>query len=469
MNKKTILILLLILASAFFVRYSLASSVNADTDESIPLLDAQLQLEGKSPLIRSPIFVGLLTPFATLDPSILNMRLLAVLLSTLTIIFVFLIGRELYSDEVGLVSAGLFAFTPFIAWYGSLNFTEPVSWFFISAALWIFLKAWKSGDLSLYFINGILLGVAFFVRQSAIVIVVAEIIFLLYIYRSAIFEFLKKSFVLGSGVLYTFALVLLTMNYSIVFDSKFYAYTGSYPLIIQKLGVTAWFLLEGLIMPIICLLFLFYLVKKEIPFDKSNKYILLLFALISIFYIISSKIHIHYFYEFAVVISLMGGVVLYNMWKIYGGNKNILVVLVLAGIFSMSIFSSYGGLEQYWTVEEAENVAGYLKSYTNESDKIFTASVIFPYLAGRDVAGDITHPFTYAIPGVTSEDYERWGYMDRGELIEYVIDADDIKYAVIDQNTYHCFFERNEELKVIGYAFYPEVQIGEIEIWRRLS
>ena len=67
----------------------------------------------------------------------LSGRLVSVILSTLTVIPVFLLGRGLFSEKVGWLSALFYITLPNFLRYASDVLRDPASWFFMTITLWL--------------------------------------------------------------------------------------------------------------------------------------------------------------------------------------------------------------------------------------------------------------------------------------------------------------------------------------------
>jgi uncharacterized membrane protein len=74
---------------------------------------------------------------ATLGTSEFALRLPSVLFGTLTIAFLFLLGRRLHSADLGLVAAGLFAVAPYQVWYGQEARMYSMLIFLAVASTWL--------------------------------------------------------------------------------------------------------------------------------------------------------------------------------------------------------------------------------------------------------------------------------------------------------------------------------------------
>ncbi len=141
------------------------------------------------------------------------------------IILIFFFAKLLFDEKTGLIAAFLLSIFPLDVVNSTRLLSDVPSAFFASLSVFIFLKAEKiSGDLkckSLYFLSGIFFGIAYMVREMAILI---ALFFLSYfIYKRKI----KMEYLLvGLGFL-----IMLFIEMSIL-----YHYTGDPLFKIHKLN-----------------------------------------------------------------------------------------------------------------------------------------------------------------------------------------------------------------------------------------
>ena len=153
----------------------------------VRLYDAYLVTEGEVPFkdyhTRSPVFIVLISIFVKLfGPGYYSGRLLSVFASTISIYLLYKIGKELYQKEVGVISAFLFAFSPFTLKWGVTVETEVVQLPFVLLAIIFFIRALENKSMRFYFISGIVLGFAVLIRRSSLSVVLGEGIIILYLF-----------------------------------------------------------------------------------------------------------------------------------------------------------------------------------------------------------------------------------------------------------------------------------------------
>lgn len=88
-------------------------------------------------------------------------RLLPAIFSIATIPVMYLVGKEFKDKYVGLISAAIFTFSPFLIYYAQDARPYPVAMFFVTAMFLFYLKAEKSGDARDWAVFGALAALAF--------------------------------------------------------------------------------------------------------------------------------------------------------------------------------------------------------------------------------------------------------------------------------------------------------------------
>lgn len=220
--EKSVYLLLLIAAIGFLIRLFVIKVAWVDGDEGNYLYDAKLLLEGLVPykdyLTRSPLYLVMLAiPIKVLGTTLIAGRIISTLSAAATTILLYFLGKELYNKRVGLLSSLVYALLPFAIFWSSVIKTEPNVAVFNVLALVLFLRALKSQRGIYFVLSGFVIGLAILIRESALVILFVEIIFMggLFVMRSSSFprkgavDFLKNAFfiVSGTGFLYLLFLV----------------------------------------------------------------------------------------------------------------------------------------------------------------------------------------------------------------------------------------------------------------------
>lgn len=164
--------------------------------------------------------IGLLIPVA-ISYSIFGVNdfsstLFPLLASIFGIILIFHFGKFLFNEKVGLVAAFLLSFFPLDVLYSTRLLSDLPSAFFSGLSIFLFLKAEKivrkSNSYLFYILSGASLGIAFTIREMAIIMLLFFLVYVLYKK-----EFKWSYILIGTG----FLLIL------IIETGFFYYYTGN--------------------------------------------------------------------------------------------------------------------------------------------------------------------------------------------------------------------------------------------------
>src|SRR3989338_3594766 len=128
------------------------------------------------------------------------------------IVLIFLFGKLLFNEKIGLVAAFLLSIFPLDVLYATRLMSDLPSGVFSALSIYFFLKAEKTDkktgtstkNYMLYALSGVSLGISFSIREMAIVI------FLFYIVYAVYNKKLKMSYgLIGAGFLSIFILELI--------------------------------------------------------------------------------------------------------------------------------------------------------------------------------------------------------------------------------------------------------------------
>jgi len=140
---------------------------------------------------------------------------LFVLLTSISgIILIFYFGKLLFNEKTGLLAAFLLSFFPLDVVYATKLLSDIPSAFFMALGVYLFLYSELKSKLKYnlgYFFSGILIGIAYLIRESAALIALFFIIYIAYKKRIK-----KEYFLVMLGFLIIFTMELLL----------FFAFTG---------------------------------------------------------------------------------------------------------------------------------------------------------------------------------------------------------------------------------------------------
>ncbi len=152
-------------------------------DEGAHLMDAVLVLDGKVPIrdfgSRQPFYVYVIAAAFSLFGSTLEVgRTLMLVCSILTGVFVFLIARALFETKVAVLAAATYWLLPLEVFNSSIVKTQPMVMLLTSASFYTVVCYSRAERLGWLIASGALAVLAFYVRESALIIPAAVAVFI---------------------------------------------------------------------------------------------------------------------------------------------------------------------------------------------------------------------------------------------------------------------------------------------------
>jgi 4-amino-4-deoxy-L-arabinose transferase-like glycosyltransferase len=231
------LVVLLVLLFVGFIRFRLLD-LPLERDEGEYAYAGQLILQGVPPYelaynMKLPgTYYAYALGMAVFGQTIAGIHLTLIAANSLTIIFVFLLGRKLSGAAAGLVacaSYGILSVSPAVM--GLAAHANHFVVLFAVPATWLLWKAGGSNRPALWFFSGLLYGLAFVMKQQGICFCLFGWAFLLFQARDGkpLFpvQFVRQAFWFGLGMILPFAGVCLLMALAGVF-SRFWFWTFTY-------------------------------------------------------------------------------------------------------------------------------------------------------------------------------------------------------------------------------------------------
>ena len=211
--KKRYLFLVAILLISLTIRLWMVDKRWINPDEGAHMMDAVLALDGKVPLVdydaRKPLYVYLIAiVLKFFGVSYTVGRLLPITCSMLSGILVFLIGRKLFSEEVGLLAATIFSLLPLEVLYSATVKTEPVVVLITCISIYCATLYLPDKNGKWLFAAGIFAAMGFYVRESALVIPVVIIAYILSIYGNQMRKIVRGLTIFGVGYMGVVLVVL---------------------------------------------------------------------------------------------------------------------------------------------------------------------------------------------------------------------------------------------------------------------
>ncbi|MBW2436146.1 MAG: glycosyltransferase family 39 protein [Deltaproteobacteria bacterium] len=229
--------LLLVVLLTMIVRYGLIS-VPLERDEGEYAYGGQLILQGLLPykLIYNMKLPGIYAAYAGLmtifGQTHMGIHLGLMFINAATIIFVFLLARQLYDSIAGLVSAAVFATMSLMpSVQGIFANAEHFVILFSIAGLWVLVKATDEERIWLIFVSGLLLGCGFLMKQHGAVYILFGGLYIL-IHQIRIRPVSGRQLVFKAGwfalgALIPYGLTCLVFVFNGIFD-KFWFWTYQY-------------------------------------------------------------------------------------------------------------------------------------------------------------------------------------------------------------------------------------------------
>jgi len=117
-----------------------------------------------------PLFIWLLLLFRTVLGSEFQI-LIPILACALTVLLIYLIGKELYNQKTGILSALIFTLCPIMFHASTKIWIDPLLTFLCTLSVYLGLLAAKKEKLYLYILNGITFGLAITTKTSGLLII----------------------------------------------------------------------------------------------------------------------------------------------------------------------------------------------------------------------------------------------------------------------------------------------------------
>src|SRR3989344_484217 len=388
--KHIILIFVLIFIIAFSLRL-FPIRISNWWDETVYLQHAEVFFSGRTNYdelsFRPPLLSILFYITYFIWHHIFAVSILVAFINTLTPVFIFLIGKKLYSNRVGVIAGLLSAFVPFIVRNSNYLLTDgPVITFM---AIAFYFSLYKDKNIYL-FLSGVFCSLAILMKFTAVLLVPIIFLFLLLnqvkIKRLLIFIFgvllVLTPYFIWMQLIYGDFLIPFKIGPSFVADKNeptlFYFYKFSETFTeLAVIGLILWVLRFG------------YLVKKR-NWSKIKVEVILLLWIILFFFYMTKTNHkeLRYILPITVPLMLMVGNGLdfvFNLikkqWIIY-----LWIIFIIYLIFlsypRIQYIKEVGLVDKY--VSDEMIIADYLNNEMNYTGIIYTNQrwPVFAYYTG---------------------------------------------------------------------------------------
>lgn len=178
-RKKVFLIALsLILIAGFLLRFFPLRGGYHYWDETVYLQHGEI-IAGESPDnynefdFRPPLFSLILGAIFTINSSLLAAHLTVAVLSSLTIILIYIIGKELYTRKTGLLAALIYALSPLAIFLAHDILVDPILPFFWLSTALLLVKSLETDERKYYYFTGLMAALSVLMKFTSLVIVPA--------------------------------------------------------------------------------------------------------------------------------------------------------------------------------------------------------------------------------------------------------------------------------------------------------
>ena len=353
------LLLSIIILFSISIRVRLLE-VPLERDEAEYAFSARLLLEGiplyteSTEFLKMPGLYALYAIFLSVfGNSIIGIHLGLLVVNTLTIILMYFFGKRLCDDTAGLMAAASFAIMSVSNYV--LGFTtnaEPLLLLPTIGALLFLLSAVETKRRSELFFCGLLLGLAYVIKQPAAFFIMFAGLYIIYTHfkagQSTIKVLITKLLIYSAGVFLPFITICILLLFSGVFD-KFWFWTYEFALthggaLPFTLGLT---LLKTSSIRVLNTTLLFYCLAAvgfaAIFYDKKlkEKAVFTILLLLFSFFAVSLGLYyrLHYFILIIPVISLLTGFALSFIAGLLKKNGSGLVIKTLPIILALIVIS----------------------------------------------------------------------------------------------------------------------------------
>ncbi|MFC1669815.1 ArnT family glycosyltransferase [Spirochaetota bacterium] len=392
-NSKILIACIWVLLCGFFTSQLTLRDFPNSGDEYSYLISAKLFSDGKlsvpSPrnkkfydlfhIINDGKFYGKFSPgwpfflmFGVLIgfPGIVN-----VLFAVLTLVVMYGLAREIFSEKTANISLILMATSPYFILNSSSYFSHPSSLFFNVLFVYLYFKNLQREKRFYFLLSGIILGISFLIRQlDAVVIAFCLFIHYIYFFRinnKIIKEEISRWLLYLSGFLFIFGIFLI-YNYLQTGDSLLTPFNKHRPY--EKLGLSypyfesfKWAIKNNIFYRFVrlniwipfCFVFIFPVLFFSKRFNREYLYLMIgIFAsiLLAYFFWLFNPVNQYgprYLYSslFAIILLMAVGIedVMARKWK---GSKFILpgTVIINMGLFIFFSFQFHSQVNMRMTL-----------------------------------------------------------------------------------------------------------------------
>lgn len=434
MQKKALLILISTLIAGMSLRfYNLPYFHFMTADESVYTQAVFAMTKGYWPyrdvFIAHPLLYFLIQyPFMYISPSLLMARSVSVLLGLGTMLLIFYIAKNLYSENLAILATALFTFSPYAIYHNKSVLVENAALFFTTLLLYFFFKYYRSNREKYLLLSGLFAGVAFISKYTAVFVIIALMLLIAMkdLKKLALFVAFASAAPLMS-ILSLFLFGVYPYWYVQTVGLQLVRFSFPLPLKMFELGVYFAWTLPLVIMaaPV--------MVHRRVGEDTT---LTVLYVLPFLVMCLGKVLASHYFLMLTPMLCILAARGLDQYFirpkgfrKINARALVVLAIFIVHFCFSSGMF--LGSVQSKFAVRAKMEVADYIRSITREDDKIWTTEADIAFFARRLIVAPNSTMWKY------QGFYEDvWGYMGTsyvGEFAGYsggLITVTDIRQAL---------------------------------------
>lgn len=370
-NKKLkIIFIILLLLLTFFIRV-IPIRIAHFWDETVYLQHAEMMFSGRTnfdELAFRPPLLSILFFFVFLvKHSVVSASILTAILGALAPLFLFLIGKKMYGEKVGIVAGLILAFIPFLALNSNYLLTDvPV---ITLMAISFYLILFKEKKYAL-FLSGVFFSLSILMKFNALLLL---FVFLFYFYLNR--------FKLKEVALFFFGAALIILPYftwsQIKFGNFLIPFIEGQGMVLDKNEGILFYIFNlhkafTFLVPLGLILWVFYLVRgiyKEKYPDLRKDLVLFFWMLIFILHLtITPHKELRYILPITAPIILLSVKGLFSFFERRKKQHKLLLIFLFIIFLLVSIFSTYAvvslskGIFVDSTISDEMKIADYLES-----------------------------------------------------------------------------------------------------------
>ena len=374
-----------------------------------------------------PLFYWMEHFMLMLGKSEIILRFIPAVVGILTIPLLYVIGKEFFDKNVGIIAAAAWAVSPFMIYYSQEARAYAVMLFFISLAIIFYLRAFKNSTLTNWTLFGLFSAVAFWAHFYVFILIVALFIFPLFLWAPNIKNELNNlKMLIIAGVVFlaiTFPLIIVAVRLfgEEVTSANVFGMQGLM-LVVETFNQISGF--SYLLAVLFVCLFIVGVIQAFL-IDKTKGLFLtwtVLFTLCAS-YILSSKMSLFPRHQMFIAIMFFTGVaisykVFYSLWHHKAVVYLFVTVLVLVSVPVLATYYSE------YSKDDWRGFAGYLEGKAHPGDEIVT------------VPGYMSQPLNFYYSNATAGTTESGANSGRDLANLYAARDNSTIYFVVTQDIY---------------------------------